>query len=244
LHTVCGNITNIRSTRFLNKDSLRCSFCASNRKKTDDEIKEKIKEIYGDSFILEGHYNGRHNLMSLKCTKCGNITTDLGFNFVTNHRCCSYCNVPKSELLVKRVIPNIEKEIKFDGMEYKEQLKYDFQYNGIIFEIDGIQHFKSVDHFGGDERLTIQRARDAIKNEYAIKNNLKLIRIFNEEIDTEEKVNKIVNFSSTTIENMDNSFSNILIISDGKILLRKGMYSEMLVEYTQASGNGDAKDIV
>ena len=81
--------------------------------------------------------------------------------------------------------------------------------------------------------------RDAVKNDYAIKNKLLLVRIFDQELISIERVKTILNSSSTTIESISKNFSNIMIIKDGNVIVRKGLYLDMPVEYTQASGNNN-----
>ena len=46
-----------------------------------------------------------------------------------------------------------------------------------LIEYDGEQHFKSVERWGGEEKLKKQQEYDKIKNNYAINHNLPLIRI-------------------------------------------------------------------
>jgi len=59
-------------------------------------------------------------------------------------------------------------------------------------EYDGIQHFESIDYFGGDDNLKNTKINDKIKNNYCKKHNIKLFRIkYNEKIN--EKLNFIFN---------------------------------------------------
>ena len=108
--------------------------------------------------------------------------------------------------------------------------------NNIYLESDGPQHFKPVSVFGGQDSFQKQQDRDFEKDKFSIENKLKLIRIYSKEIKA-EYLNLIFN-SSTTIEILDNIFSNILVIDDGKIQLVKGKYKKFkIVEYIQANGN-------
>jgi hypothetical protein len=47
----------------------------------------------------------------------------------------------------------------------------------MLIEYDGEQHFNSINYWGGDEKLKKIQIYDTIKNEYAKRNNIKLIRI-------------------------------------------------------------------
>ena len=67
----------------------------------------------------------------------------------------------------------------FDDLIFFSKLKFDFylpKYNTII-EYDGIQHFEPVVFLGGDEEFEKNKQRNLLKNEYCVKNNIKLIRI-------------------------------------------------------------------
>jgi len=55
-----------------------------------------------------------------------------------------------------------------------------------------MQHYESVEFFGGDNGLKIRQIKDQIKNEYCKNNNIRLIRIrYDEDID--EKLNDLFN---------------------------------------------------
>lgn len=61
-------------------------------------------------------------------------------------------------------------------------LSYDFAVykNGkveLLIECQGVQHYKPVKYFGGEERFHIQQANDNKKRSYAIKHNIPLLEI-------------------------------------------------------------------
>ena len=68
---------------------------------------------------------------------------------------------------------------KFDDCKDIFPLPFDFylpEYK-ILIECDGIQHFQPVEYFGGDENFEIVQRHDSIKNNYCLKNNMKIIRL-------------------------------------------------------------------
>ena len=68
-------------------------------------------------------------------------------------------------------------DIKFIRQYPINRLRIDFflpDYN-IAIECQGIQHFKPVDIFGGEEAFTIQKIRDESKKKLCDKNNIRLI---------------------------------------------------------------------
>ena len=97
--------------------------------------------------------------------------------------------------------------------------------NDIYLELDGDQHFRPIGYFGGDESLESQKIKDNIKNQYALDNNLTLIRIYADDV-TPDNIKNIFEFSSTTIENLQSVFKNILVIKDGKVILKTGLYNK------------------
>ena len=58
-------------------------------------------------------------------------------------------------------------------------LRYDFYLydKNILIEYDGEPHFKEVDYLGGKIGFELRKTNDKIKTEYAIKNNINLLRI-------------------------------------------------------------------
>lgn len=47
----------------------------------------------------------------------------------------------------------------------------------MCIEYDGIQHFKAIDYFGGEDGFLKYQARDNIKNNFCKTNNISLLRI-------------------------------------------------------------------
>ena len=46
-----------------------------------------------------------------------------------------------------------------------------------LIEYDGLQHFKPIDYFGGQEKFEYLQKCDEIKNNYAKEHNIPFIRI-------------------------------------------------------------------
>ncbi len=67
----------------------------------------------------------------------------------------------------------------FDNCKYVGKLIFDFYLsdNNILIEFDGIQHFESIEYFGGLTALNETIKKDNIKNLYAKNNNINLLRI-------------------------------------------------------------------
>lgn len=81
----------------------------------------------------------------------------------------------------------------FDDCKDKKALPFDFylpDFN-VCIEYDGEQHFKSIDFFGGEDRLRYVQCHDQIKSNYCKNNNIPLLRIKYDE-NIEEKLNSFI----------------------------------------------------
>lgn len=96
---------------------------------------------------------------------------------------CPFCLQSGGEKIIKDILcsMNIKYEIqkKFDNCKYIRKLPFDFyipEYNALI-EYDGRHHYLLVEFFGGIKNLKQTKQRDQIKNDFANKNNMPLLRI-------------------------------------------------------------------
>lgn len=139
--------------------------------------------IYDYSLITE--YKNILTKVPIICKKCNNIfNQSIGNHTHKSHpRGCPLCAESIGERKIKEFLEN--KKIKFErGMIFSNcrninPLPFDFyllEYD-ICIEYDGIQHFESVEFFGGEKTFNEQVRRDKIKTDYCKNNNIKLIRI-------------------------------------------------------------------
>lgn len=97
-------------------------------------------------------------------------------------RLCGNCK-SKGEMYIALWLRenNIEyiEQKKFADCKNIKLLRFDFyltQHNKLI-EFDGRQHFEPTEFFGGEEKFVIRQKNDEIKNNYALTNNIPLLRI-------------------------------------------------------------------
>ena len=122
-----------------------------------------------------------------KCD-CGNIVDVrlehlLGKNHSRTISCGCYSK-SSGELKIEQILNknNINYQEQYQIKDFSLFSLFDFaifkeeKLLGLI-EYDGEQHFKAIDHFGGEEEFIVQQERDKRKNEYCKNNNIKLIRI-------------------------------------------------------------------
>lgn len=78
----------------------------------------------------------------------------------------------------------------------------------LLIELDGEQHFKSVEYFGGDEKYNQIKTHDKMKNDWAKEHNLELIRISFKDCKTDESfLNLYVDRLQHYIDELTNSLN-------------------------------------
>jgi len=171
---------------FTKNPKIGCQKCKNHK-----NFIEKSKIIHNYKYdYSKVRYINNFTKVEIICSKSGHPNF---FQQPSNHttgKGCPICNSSKGELYIHNYLTNKKisfiKEKKFDDCKFLKVLKFDFylpQHNMCI-EFDGLQHFKSINYFGGLEGLKTSQKRDKIKNNYCKANNIKLIRIkYNENIE-------------------------------------------------------------
>lgn len=130
---------------------------------------------------------------------CGNTTTISSADFTKTKSCVcllfhSYGEEATKEVLSNNNIEYISQYSFDDCNSYlNAPLRFDFylpEHNCCI-EIDGRQHFIPISRFGGEEAFKRLQENDKIKNNYCVKNHIKMIRIkYNRESNIKEIIYK------------------------------------------------------
>jgi very-short-patch-repair endonuclease len=129
-------------------------------------IRDKIKIICPEHGIFEQTPNSHLN--SRGCPKCMESKGEL---FITN-----WLNQNNIDFETQKTFPKCKNQRK---------LRYDFYLpnQNLLIEYDGQQHYMPINYFGGKYIFEYLKENDKIKTEYALNNNIKLLRI----PDTERK---------------------------------------------------------
>ena len=180
-------------------DGKGCRKCYENEVKISlEEIKNKIAEIHGDSYVYSD-INLVKNIkskISISCKKRHIFNQKL-----SNHlqgKGCPICKESFGERMISKILEDMkikfDKQFKFKDCKFKNELKFDFFLPEMdcCIEYDGIQHFKPIDRFGGKEEFEKVKIKDKIKDGYCRKNNIHLIRI-NYLDNIEEKLKSSIN---------------------------------------------------
>jgi len=177
-----------------------CYKCASNSKKTLNEIILKLNKTHNNKYDYSKLEKVNVNKkVKIICPTHGEFIQILN-NHLRGHGCSS-CNESNGEKKIEEILleNNIKyfKQYKFKNCKDKRQLSFDFYlpYYNTCVEYDGIQHFKKCKYFG-EKTFIMTKKHDMIKNNYCEKNNINLLRIsYKQNIKNELKqVIKITNY--------------------------------------------------
>ena len=170
-----------------------CPFCryiksSSAIRKSLNNVIDDFKRVHGDKYdYSKVTYKNNKTKVCIICPEHGEF-----WQTPVNHmdgKGCPYCAQSKLESNIKNFL--IENGIEFieqkgfDWLRYKNPMKLDFylpKYN-VAIECQGIQHFKAVEHFGGDEGLKYNIEKDTKKANLCLENNVKLLYYSNEKYD-------------------------------------------------------------
>lgn len=184
-HKACNSIFTITPKQFFSRKT-KCHSCNklfNNEKEFIVEFQNQLKNEYTyiSSFTtMHKKLKIRHNICKTeylvtpyhllvegtRCPKCKNINNSKGVRLI--------------EEFFKNNNINFIKSYYIPDCKVKRSLEYDFiikdENNNILYaiEYDGEQHFKNKFK---NNNLQEQRRNDNIKNNYAIENKIKLIRI-------------------------------------------------------------------
>lgn len=189
---VCGDVFEVKLGNFIRNNKNRCNQCSIGRKhKHFIPESDVIEHIESKGVKLLSKYVNCTDKLKLQCA-CGEIYYTNFNKFKTNNKIrCNKCtrSYSKIEILTEQYFKDnnvkYKTQITFKDLKVKSNvnLRFDFgiydDKDSLVFllELDGIQHFKSVEKFGGEKGFETVRKNDNLKKIYCEKNNIKLIRI-------------------------------------------------------------------
>ena len=154
-------------TNYLEKINVKVGTKGKTPDKTLDRNMQELRDRGLIEFIKPGEYR-------ISCS-----ITELTDYLTQNNN----GKISSGEEVIKRYLDKKKidyiREKTFPDLKYKSFLRMDFyidKYNTCI-EFDGKQHYEPVEYFGGVRQLELTQKRDEIKNDYCVKNSIKLVRI-------------------------------------------------------------------
>lgn len=157
---------------------------ASIRKNISDFISE-CQKVHGDKYdYSKVEYKNNKTKVCIVCKEHGEF-----WQTPDNHlkgKGCPRCSQSKLEETTKEFLTKnniiFEEQKTFDWLRFKNPMRLDFylpKYNAAI-ECQGIQHFKSLEHFGGENGLKYSIEKDSKKSILCAENGVKLFYFSNE----------------------------------------------------------------
>lgn len=150
------------------------------RKTTEEFISECIK-TYGNLFdYTKSIYKGNKKDLIVKCNKCGKYFKITPHNHLTHKEGCPYCKMSKLEREIEKLL--IENNIQYvyqkvfkwfiDGKSVKRADFY-LPNENLVIECQGLEHFKTIDYFGGEigykKRVELDILKKRLCEEHGIK---------------------------------------------------------------------------
>jgi very-short-patch-repair endonuclease len=181
---VCSKHGIFEQIPFDHLDGHGCSKCSHpSKKSTIEEFIEKANIIHDNKYNYSlVKYVNAHKKINIICKKHGEFLQK-----PNAHLCSQGCPICKNskgeENIIKYLKENnvlFEYQKKFDDCKNnKYKLFFDFYLpnQNLLIEYDGEQHHKIFKHFGGNIKFEKTKLNDKLKTEYALNNNIKLLRI-------------------------------------------------------------------
>ena len=187
-----GHITDTM-TYWSFKKGCRCPECSRKAKLTYEYVEQQFEEEGYEMISTE--YKNANTKLEVRCPKGHEWETTYA-HFYDGKR-CPHCKTSKGENKVKEILEKLDieyiQQYKFDDCKVTYRMLFDFylpEYNCCI-EYDGRQHYEIVERFGGLDGFINTKFRDAYKNWYCEKNNIRMIRIsYKDYKNIEEILNK------------------------------------------------------
>lgn len=169
----CGNIFETDWDGIRNGNTHSCGKC---------NINYLIGKRFGKLVVQK--YVRTRKMREFECLcDCGNTIIVNYYALHSGHtKSCGCINsgleVDCINYFIEHNIP-FKKNVRFDDLvgTKQGQLSYDFMVGNFLIECQGLQHYKPIEHFGGEEKFEIQQSHDKLKREYAENNGYVLIEI-------------------------------------------------------------------
>lgn len=179
-HIECGTTYPVTPGDFLK--GRRCKQCYFKAKlKTNNEWLKQVKLLTGDDYTFLEEYKGDNIKIAYKHS-CGGTHQVSPNNFINGTR-CPICKESIGESYIRRYLDErdipYEAQKTFEGLMSKKPLSYDFYLpeRDTLIEYQGVQHYKPIVFFGGQEQFERQEAHDKLKRAYANNKGYLLIEI-------------------------------------------------------------------
>lgn len=185
----CGKVVELRKDKFLNRLQVSCGDCALTVRQWPQYKKPDVETGYviGDFEVGKRvpTTNRAHMIyFECQCIHCGLIKPISKTHLNSGQNTCDCRRMSHGARNTERAIKDFA--VFEYQREYRHLLMPRYSFDFALFdkgdliafiEFDGVQHTQAVDWWGGEEGLRKTQERDRIKNEFAIEQGIKMIRI-------------------------------------------------------------------
>ena len=171
----CENIFE-SSPKVVKSSIYGCPYCSGTKISNKDYINKLPDDIESLEIYVNSYLKIKH-----KCKTCNN-TWSTKPNYILHTGCgCPFCKSSKGEKIISNILLslsiNFERQypVKINNKTYY----FDFYINDLklCIEYDGVQHFESIDYFGGEQAFINCKNNDQIKDKWCNDHNIRIIRI-------------------------------------------------------------------
>lgn len=183
MHSECGKIFAVKPFAF--RITPTCPLCSKGVKITQENFVKRVYELEKDEYSVTGKVLNAKTPVQMKHNKCGREYLVAPSNFFGGKR-CPKCKDSKGEIAIEKWLESkkisFHKEFTISECRYKKPLPFDFAVfkddgTFILIEYQGLQHYRSVERYGGKEGFEERKRNDKIKKDYCIANNIPMIEI-------------------------------------------------------------------
>lgn len=167
--------------------------CRNVRRKTKEEVQKDLDEKFNFKYELIGEYKGNKVETQFRCRDCGYEFTARTNDVLSGRRVCKKCYLNRNKSNLEEIIDNL---LKNNNIEYifqcsnknlnflgRQTLDFYLPKYKIAIECQGIQHFQTVEHFGGEKRLKRTMELDKEKKIICENNGIEILYFSNLNID-------------------------------------------------------------
>lgn len=208
----CGNVWYTTPMSLMKGSG--CPRCAKERrvmKRTSniDEFIRKFQEKHGINYdFSESKYVNAITKMAVICPSHGKFF--MTPNDLLSGHGCPICSSSRLESEVRKILSenniDFEEQKRFEWLRLKKPLSLDFYLpkQNIAIECQGIQHYKAIERFGGEEELVRIKNRDFIKKELCEKQGITLVYYSKSDILLKEGLTDNIAFNERTLMDLIN----------------------------------------
>ena len=159
----------------------KCGIITRAKKQTsnNEEFIKKAIEVHGDKYGYDNvNYVNARTLVNIYCKKHNAYFQQTPMKHLQGHG-CQICCESKIERDVRLLLENEHEPYKSQNCHTDDDkrrfMDFFLESKNIVIECQGVQHFKPVEHFGGDEGFNERLSSDIDKYNFCQRNGITML---------------------------------------------------------------------